>query len=181
MLVEQFIEGREFTVPVLGNTPPRALPVIEVRFKGPRSITLFQPDDPVIRMLARARGQRLAAPVVYDCSPTREHILLRTENGEDLAVPVTLSESVCPAPVSPELTAVLQETAVRAFQALECRDWCRVDMRLGQDGVPQVLELNPIAGIDPAYWFPRSARAAGMDYPTLIQAILGAACQRYGL
>jgi D-alanine-D-alanine ligase len=181
VLVEQFIDGREFTVPVLGNTPPRALPVIEVLFKGPRNITLFQPDEPVIRMLARARGQQLITPVTLRLSQNQEHVLLPTKTGEDLAIPVALTESVCPAAIPPSLAKALQDTALRAFQALECRDWCRVDMRLGADGIPQVLELNPIAGLDPTYWFPRSARAAGMDYPTLIHAILDAARQRYGL
>ena len=71
--------------------------------------------------------------------------------------------------------------ARRAFEVLGCYDCGRVDMRLGADGVPQVLELNPIAGLDPTYWFPRSARAAGMDYPRLIRAILEATCRRYGL
>ena len=181
VLVEQFIDGQEYTIPVLGNVPPRALPVIEIRFKGPRSITLFQPDDPVIRMLARARGQRLAAPVTFRFSDTQEHALVRAEVGEEVPVPVALTESICPAGVSDALTAALQDTALRAFRALECRDWCRIDMRVGADGIPQVLELNPIAGIDPTYWFPRSARAAGLDYPMLIGAILEAACQRYGL
>jgi D-alanine-D-alanine ligase len=181
VLVEQFIDGQEFTVPVLGNTPPRALPVIEVRFKGPRKITLFQPDDPVIRMLARARGKRFAEPVTFRFNDTQEHVLVRTEAGAEVSVPVALTESICPANVSATLTAALQDTALRAFRALECRDWCRIDMRVGADGVPQVLELNPIAGIDPTYWFPRSARAAGLEYPMLIHAILDAACQRYGL
>jgi D-alanine-D-alanine ligase len=88
---------------------------------------------------------------------------------------------VCPADIPADLETCLQDTAIRAFQALECRDWGRVDMRVGSDGMPQVLELNPIAGIDPTYWLPRSARAAGMDYPALIRTILDAACQRYGL
>ncbi|MGQ4807113.1 D-alanine--D-alanine ligase [Candidatus Entotheonellaceae bacterium PAL068K] len=69
VLVEQFVEGREFTVLVLGNTPPRALPLIEIRFKGPRNIALFQPADPVIRMLARLRDKRLVLPVVYTFQP----------------------------------------------------------------------------------------------------------------
>ena len=56
VIVEHFIDGREFTVSVLGHTPPWALPVVEVLFSGPRSITLFQPDDAVIWLLARARG-----------------------------------------------------------------------------------------------------------------------------
>lgn len=181
VLVEQFIDGQEFTVPVLGNTPPRALPVIEVRFKGPRNITLFQPDDPVIRMLARARGQRVASPVTFRFSDNQEHVLVRAEVGEEVPVPVALTESICPAQVSTTLTASLQDTALRAYGALECRDWCRIDLRVGADGVPQVIELNPIAGLDPTYWLPRSAQAAGLDYPGLVHAIVSAACQRYGL
>lgn len=181
VLVEQFIDGREFTVPVLGNAPPRALPVIEVLFKGPRQITLFQPDDTVIRMLARVRRQRLVTPVEFRFNHTQEQVLLRTEDGTELGIPVALTESVCPARIPDALAGALQDTALRAFRALECRDWCRVDMRVGVNSIPQVLELNPIAGLDPAYWFPRAAQAAGLDYPRLIQAILEAARQRYGL
>jgi D-alanine-D-alanine ligase len=180
-LIEEFIDGREFTVPVLGNTPPQALPVVEVRFKGPRNITLFQPDDAVIRMLAHARGVRIAVPSTVHLSVDCERVLLPTEDGSTLEVPVALTESVCPAEIPASLTMALQGTAVQAFRALECRDWGRVDMRVGADGVPQVLELNPIAGIDPTYWLPRSAQAAGLEYPALIQAILDVACQRYGL
>jgi D-alanine-D-alanine ligase len=179
VLVEQFIDGREFTVPVLGNTPPCALPVIEVLFKGPRNITLFQPDDSVIVMIARQRGHRLPDPPVYRYSPDQTHILMQTLEGKELAIPISLTRSICPAPISSDLTAALQQTAVRAYQALECRDWGRIDMRTGTDGIPQVLELNPIAGIDPTYWLPRSALAAGMDYTTLIHTILDAARQRY--
>jgi D-alanine-D-alanine ligase len=181
VIVESFIDGREFTVPVLGNTPPRALPPVEVLFSGPRPITLFQPDDPIMLRLARVQGQRIAAPVSYRFSPDQTHILLRTVDGGELAIPVSLTTSVCPADIPADLETRLQDTALRAFQALECRDWGRVDMRVGSDGIPQVLELNPIAGIDPAYWLPRSASAAGIDYATLIRTILEAACQRYGL
>jgi len=181
VLVEQFIDGREFTVPILGNTPARALPIIEVLFRGPRNITLFQPDDDVIHMLARVYGQRLASPLAFRLSANQERALVQTENDGVLEIPVALTQSVCPADIPTTLATLLQDTAIRAFHALECRDWCRVDLRVGADGIPQVLELNPIAGLDPACWFPRSARAAGMDYPTLMQTILDLACQRYGL
>lgn len=181
VIVEQFIDGQEFTVPVLGNTPPRALPVIEVLFDGPRRLTLFQPDDTIIRQFARAQGLRLADPLDYQVSPDKTQVYIRTETGTALAVPVSMTRSVCPADIPSAFTAALQQTAVRAFQALECRDWGRVDMRVGADGVPQVLEVNPIAGIDPSYWLPRSARAAGMEYATLIEAIVEAARQRYRL
>ena len=180
-IVEQFIEGREFTVPVLGNPPPHALPVIEVFFKGPRPITLFQPDDPIIRRYAQARGHRIAEPIQYRLSEDSERIWMRTDGGGEIDIPISLTTSTCPAEIPTDLTKALQETAVRAFIALECRDWGRIDMRVGADGVPQVLELNPIAGIDPTYWLPRSAAAAGMDYATLIGAIIQAACDRYHL
>ena len=178
-LVEQFVEGREFTVPVTGNSPPRALPAIEVLFQGPRPITLFQPDDAVIRMLARARGKRLVACEDIKLSKDRRFALLKTDTGTELEVPVSLSRSICPAKMPLSLAEAIQDTALKAYRALECRDWCRIDMRVGSDQVPQVLELNPIAGIDSSYWFPRSAKAASMEYTELIAEIIDAARQRY--
>lgn len=180
-IVEQFIDGREFTVPVLGNTPPQALPVMEVFFSGPRPITLFQPDDPIILRFAQAHGHRIAEPVSYRLSTDCERVWIRTEAGGEIDIPISLTTSACPRDMPAALVAALQATAIRAFQALECRDWGRIDMRVGADGMPQVLELNPIAGIDPTYWLPRSAAAADMDYATLIGAIIQAACDRYGL
>jgi hypothetical protein len=132
-------------------------------------------------MLAQVHQQRLASPLAFRLSTNQERALVQTENGGFLEIPVALTTSVCPADMPVTLATLLQDTALRAFYALECRDWCRVDLRVGADGIPQVLELNPIAGLDPACWFPRSARAAGIDYPTLMQTILDLACQRYGL
>ena len=181
ILIEQFVEGREFTVPIIGNSPARALPAIEVLFKGPRPITLFQPDDPVIRMLARVRGQHILPAGDVNLSADQRFARLQTDTGAEVEVPISRTKSVCPADVSQALAETLQKTALQAYRALECRDWCRVDMRLGADHVPQVLELNPIAGIDPSYWFPRSAQAAGMSYPELIGAIIDAARHRCGI
>lgn len=180
-IIELFIDGREFTVPVLGNTSPRALPAVEVLFSGPQPITLFQPDDPIIRRFAQLQGHRIAVPLSYRFGGDPKQILLKTEEGGEIAVPVSLTQSVCPADISADLAARLQATAICSFQALECRDWGRIDMRVGVDGIPQVLEINPIAGIDPSYWLPRSAAAAGIGYEALIASIIAFACERYGL
>ena len=50
-----------------------------------------------------------------------------------------------------------------------------------RNGVPYILELNPTPGIDPSYWFPRSAYAAGMTYSELLDKIIRFAAKRYGI
>ncbi len=155
-LVEEFIQGREFTVGVLGNREPITLPIVEITFSHPRGINLFLPDDPVIEMATVTTGktpatqQRLHFPVI-------------------------------PAAVDDALGERIRETARRAFRALACRDWCRLEMRLGADDHLYLLELNPIAGIDPDYLLPRAANAAGISYADLVNNILNYAMERAGL
>lgn len=156
VIVEEFIEGREFTIGVLGNAPPWTLPIIEVVFNRPRGIVLFEADA-TVRPFIEQSGQTFSLP---------------PENGH---------RSICPAETDPALTARLQATALRAYRALGCRDWCRMEMRLGPDDQLYILELNPIAGIDPSYWLPRAAQVAGLSYEALVNTILNYALQRYGL
>jgi D-alanine-D-alanine ligase-like ATP-grasp enzyme len=56
-----------------------------------------------------------------------------------------------------------------------------MEMRLGPDGRLYVLDVNPIAGIDPSYTLPRQAHAAGMSYTELVNTILDHALARHGL
>jgi len=89
----------------------------------------------------------------------------------------------CPAPVPPPLYREIERTALDAYHALGCRDWCRVDIRVDRFGVPNVLELNPLPGIipDPAMnsCFPKAARAAGVSYDELIQEVVRIAWRRW--
>src|SRR5207247_544431 len=50
----------------------------------------------------------------------------------------------CPARVPAALYREIERTALEAYHALGCRDWCRVDLRVDRFGVPTVLELNPL-------------------------------------
>lgn len=88
----------------------------------------------------------------------------------------------CPAEVEAGLNQRLQVTALAAYQAIGCRDWARVDLRLDAQRVPQVLEINPLPGIipDPAAnsCFPRAASAAGLGYAELIQTVVRIAWRR---
>jgi D-alanine-D-alanine ligase len=88
----------------------------------------------------------------------------------------------CPARVPPVLNDMIQTTALAAYRALGCRDWARVDLRLDERSVPNVLEINPLPGIipDPAAnsCFPHAARAAGMGYAELLQTVTRIAWRR---
>ena len=88
----------------------------------------------------------------------------------------------CPARVPEALYRAIEQTALEAFHALGCRDWCRVDIRVDRCGVPNVVELNPLPGIipDPAMnsCFPKAARAAGVSYDELIQEVVRVAWRR---
>lgn len=91
----------------------------------------------------------------------------------------------CPAPLEPLLQRNIEETCKRAFRALGCRDWCRIDVRLDHRGIPHVIELNPLPGILPRpeqnSCFPKAARAAGLSYEEMILAVVDAACARLNL
>jgi len=88
----------------------------------------------------------------------------------------------CPANVPAALHREIERTALDAYHALGCRDWCRIDLRVDRFGVPNVLELNPLPGIipDPAMnsCFPKAARAAGFGYDELIQEVVRIAWRR---
>jgi len=88
----------------------------------------------------------------------------------------------CPAPIPAALCSEVERTALDAYHALGCRDWCRVDIRVDRFGVPNILELNPLPGIipDPAMnsCFPKAARAAGLSYDELIREVVHIAWRR---
>jgi D-alanine-D-alanine ligase len=106
--------------------------------------------------------------------------LLKLAN-KNFDMPVTGHKTICPAQIDERLSNTLKDLAIRSYKALCCRDWCRLEIRLDKQGNPFVLELNPIAGIDPEYWFPRSAKVAGMSYADLIGTIVNFAAERYKL
>ncbi len=91
----------------------------------------------------------------------------------------------CPANIEPALAERLTALCQRAFEVLECRDWCRIDVRLDAGGDPAILEVNPLPGIlphaDSHSCFPQAAAQAGMTYADLIRRVVKLACERYGL
>ena len=146
ILVEEFVEGTELTVGILGTD--EALPVLEVDFST--------------------------------CGPSGESFyswrMKEFQGNKEMHL---TPKFWCPARLSAETAAGAQAVAVKAAKALGTRDVARVDIRLTCDGIPYVLEVNPLPGLDPEESnLPLMAQMAGISYEALICRILDGAAQR---
>lgn len=91
----------------------------------------------------------------------------------------------CPAEISAELQKKIESVVKETCRILRIKDWARIDLRLDENGEPNVLEINPLPGILPNpednSCLPKAARAAGYSYDQLINRVVFEACKRYGL
>ena len=82
------------------------------------------------------------------------------------------ADHYCPAPLSPEVTRIVQQTAVSAHRALDLQVYSRVDILLSDAGEPFVIEINTIPGMTPSSLLPEAAAAAGISYAALCAQII---------
>ncbi len=91
----------------------------------------------------------------------------------------------CPAKVTDELKTDIETLCRNTYNALRCKDWSRIDVRLDQHGRPNIIEINPLPGILPKIednsCYPKAARMAGMNYNEMLNAVLDAGLKRYQL
>jgi len=88
----------------------------------------------------------------YEAKWFEDHVLYAT------------TPAVCPAPVSDGLRDKLQQYAMAAFQAMGCRDYARVDFRMGPDERIAILEVNPNPDTSLDAGYARALKAAGIEY-----------------
>lgn len=151
VLAEQFIEGREFYVGVLGNSSPEALPVIELDFSG------FPADKPRIASWAAKWG----------------------DDGDETGAEFAGTKSVFPTDVGEELIEAMQRVAVDSFNALRLRDYARIDLRVTDGGEIYVIEANPNCYLEAGSEFARAAAQSGLQYDQLIEKIIELSTARY--
>jgi D-alanine-D-alanine ligase len=146
VLIEEYVEGREMYVGVIGNDKPEALPVVELDLSK-------LPDG----------TPRIASAEVKWGKGTKAYRDTKSAIATDL---------------SEEALAVLQQTAIAAYQALELRDYGRVDMRLQPNGRVAVIEVNPNPWLSSKAEFAMAARKSGRTYPQLVGEIVELAMAR---
>ncbi len=143
VIIEEYIEGRELNVAILGD---KILPISEIRFDG-------LPDD-------------LPKIITYEAKWSPESVYYKN------TVPK------CPAPLEDTVKEKIEKMAKDTFDALDCRDYARVDIRLTAKNVPYVIEVNPNPDISPDAGFIRSAGAAGISYEEVLYKLTSMALAR---
>ncbi len=155
VIVEEFVDGREFTVGVIGDKDGfKVLPIVEQKFgllpKGMHQIAGYE-----LKWIYEYKMKSVSD--VYDC----------------------------PAKIDKKLEDEIKKTAQLICKVLDVRDAARIDYRLNQKGDLYFLEINTLPGINPdpneTSCYPLAARTAGMDFKEMIKTILDSASRRYGI
>jgi D-alanine-D-alanine ligase len=148
-LVDEYIEGREIYVSLLGRIgeKPQIFPFFEIDFSD-------MPAD-------RPRIVSFEGKWVEDSVEYRGTRPVRCEG------------------LTPLLRQRIADTALAAFEAIELRDYARMDVRLHADGTPYIIDVNPNCDLsDLAGGFSKAARAGGLSYKDVILRIVSLALSR---
>lgn len=146
-LVEEYVEGRELYVGVLGNERLTTFPVWELTFDH-----LPDGTEPIA-----------TAKVKWDLE-YQKRLGVKTGPARDLA---------------PDLERRLLRLSRRIYRSLGLSGFARVDFRVTSSGEIRVLEANPNPDLCRDEDFAVSARETGLEYPQLLQRLLGLGL-RYG-
>jgi D-alanine-D-alanine ligase len=148
-IAEEFVEGRELYVSVIGNDDSlQILPIIEMVFDKAKT----RPEERIATQSAKwDEGYR-----------DRKGI-----------------RNVIARPLSKAVRERIYQTCRTAYRALWLRDYARLDLRLSPDGEIWVLEANANPFISYGHDMANAAAKAGMEYYDFIQRIVDAAIARY--
>jgi len=148
-IAEEFVEGRELYVSVLGNDDSlEILPIIEMVFDKSKT----RPEERIATQFAKwDEGYR-----------GRKGI-----------------RNVIARPLSKSVRERIHQTCRTAYRALWLRDYARLDLRLSPDGQIWVIEANANPFISYGHDMANAAAKAGMEYSDFIQRIVDAAKARY--
>lgn len=141
VMVEEFVDGDEVTVGIVGNAPPKLVGMMSI--------------------LPKKKNKHF----VYSVEVKRDY--------------VNLVDYESPPRLPAEMLARLEADSLKAFQVLGCRDFARIDFRIGGDGRPYFIEINPLPGLGTYSDLVIMAIKMGWTHEGLIGAVLDAALERY--
>jgi D-alanine-D-alanine ligase len=89
------------------------------------------------------------------------------------------TKEVCPAEIPDNVRDRVQELALKAFRALDCKDLARADF-IWKEDTKEIffLEINTIPGMTATSLAPQAAAAAGMEFPQFLEHLIEEAQRR---
>jgi D-alanine-D-alanine ligase len=78
------------------------------------------------------------------------------------------TQEICPGRFSPEITAQLQDQALRAHKALSCTGYSRTDFIVSERGLVY-LETNTLPGLTAASLYPKALKVQGIEFPDFLR------------
>ncbi|MBS0236008.1 MAG: D-alanine--D-alanine ligase [Proteobacteria bacterium] len=119
-------------------------------------------------------GEQPKASILGEIRPTHDFYSYESKyldpNGAELIVPAPLSE---------KHTTMVQQLAIKAFQALSCAGMARIDFFFCEDGRAIVNEANTIPGFTSISMYPMLWQNSGMTYSGLISKLLELALSEF--
>ena len=85
----------------------------------------------------------------------------------------------CPARLREEIIQEIKSLSLKTFEVLGCRDVARLDFRVSAEGLPYLIEINPLPGLGTHSDLIIMATKMGQSHPQVIGDILNAALRRY--
>lgn len=141
VIVEQYIQGREINVGLIGNNPPETFPPVEVLF-GKNGHRIYSNED---------KTRRSGREISYKC----------------------------PASINQKKRTEAQDIARKAFEALGCYDFARVDMRMDKKGNFYILEVNSLPSLGEHGSYLVGAAKTGLNPKAVINRLVDEASARY--
>lgn len=136
------------------------------------AISLALEYSPSVILERYIEGRELSVPIVEDeVYPVVE--IEPKEGFYDYQRKYTkgMTTYYCPADLPDDVCRRIETEALRAYRVLGCEGFGRVDLRLGDDGVPYFLEVNTIPGMTETSLVPMGAQARGLSFPELVDRI----------
>lgn len=85
----------------------------------------------------------------------------------------------CPSHLDDKVLLRIKEDSLKIFEVLGCRDFARIDFRIGKDGMPYFIEINPLPGLGTYSDLVIMALKLGWTHQGLITTVFNAALSRY--
>lgn len=194
------------SVPMVFSFPVVVKPAWEGSSKGIRDSAVAKTHQQLLALLNEAIDGYDQPVIVEEYLPGTEITVGLIGNGDDLEVigameiaPKVKNEFFIysldvkrnylsrvdynvPPKIPVEVQDSLFSSAVKAFKALGCKDFARIDFRLNAHNHPVFIEANPLPGLNPVTSdFGLIAKGMGWTYEKLILSVFEAATKRLGL